>query len=48
MFQNLSLILVLILSLCLVLFSYIIPAFYIKYMNKMNKWQKYVIYNYSK
>ena len=37
MFKNLSLLLVLILSLCLVLFSYIIPAFYIKYMNKMNK-----------
>ena len=37
MFKNFSLLLVLILSVCLVLFSYIIPAFYLRYINKMNE-----------
>ncbi len=36
MIKNLSLLLVLILSICIVLFSYIIPAFYLKYIKKMN------------
>ncbi len=36
MIKNLSLLLVLIISICIVLFSYIIPAFYLKYIKKMN------------